>query len=146
MVFSLGSVEQVLSNKHRWTAQQARTTEQTDSWEFSLTASFMLHDMRSATQTDKEKLPALLRVWKEGWGWGWGGYGEHTWLFKAASTHCVHKLANAKQYPSLFLSHIHTHKCTCSDRRKAMPFSFTGEQEKETPWCFSYLVGESEEL
>lgn len=26
-----------------------------------------------------------------------------------------------------------------------MPFSFTGEQKKETPWRFSYLAGESEE-
>lgn len=68
MVFSLGSVEQVLSNKHRWTAQQARTTKLTDSWELSLTASFMLHDMRSATQTDKEKLPALLSVCRGGGG------------------------------------------------------------------------------
>lgn len=62
-VFSLGSVEQVLSNKHRRAVPQARTTNLTDSWELSLTASFMLHDMRNATQLT-EKLPAPLRVWE----------------------------------------------------------------------------------
>lgn len=52
-MFSQGSVEQVLSNKHRWAAWQAWTTRLTDSRKLSLTASFMLHDTRSATQLTK---------------------------------------------------------------------------------------------
>lgn len=61
-MLSLGSVEQVLFNKHRWAARRARTAELTDSRERSPTAGFMLHDMRSATQTDKEKLAEPLWV------------------------------------------------------------------------------------
>lgn len=59
--------------------------------------------------------------------------------FKAASTLRGHKVANTKISTH---SHAHTHP----DRRKDMPFPFTGEQKRETPRCFSYLVGESEEL
>lgn len=89
--------------------------------------------------TKKRNCLHLSECGRESGGGGGGVRVKRTWLLKAEPMHCGHKVANAKNTP---LSHTHT----CPGRRKAMPFPFTGEQEKETPWRFSYLVGESEEL